>query len=216
MPTAPNNPQIAPEFNAIQSYNDIACTHMDRVFNYNTDMVYPLAIMRNATSPSTFTVTRNVLHFWPYIPPFNVLIDELRINVTTARTSTTARVGIYKNNHTLEGIGYPDDLYYKSPTTFDMTTTGVKTQSNLQLSLCGGEIYWIAFVCGGGSQNPVTRSVVAGSMWPLGVAPTSFANVTIGYSVSFTYAELPYNISGSVTNLSTAVPMVAARYAKRL
>lgn len=217
MSIVPNNPQFAPEFNAIQSYNDVAATNMDRVLNYNTEFWYPLAIMRNATAASTFIAVRNTLYFWPFIPPFNVLIDSLSLNVTTNRTSNTTRIGIYKNNHTIDGIGYPDDLYFTPPTTYDSgTSTGVKTQSGLQLNLCGGEIYWIALVNGGGANNPVFRSVVAGSMWPLGVAPTSFANVTIGYSVSFTYAQLPYNISGSVTNLSTAVPMVAARYAKRL
>lgn len=215
-------PSVAKSPNVIETYSDLAMTKRDyEVMSGGLGLTdapwYPLAMMNNCTAASTLATTRSVLYFWPWIAPFNTIIDKISINVTTARTSTTGRVGLYKNfDNGQKCIGYPDTLLYQTGSTFDMTTTLVKTIADIRWLVTGGEIYWVAFVCGGGSQNPSIRSIAQASIVPIGLPTTMGATAVNGFQLSYTYAALPQVVpSGTPTNNTGGLPLIAVRYLER-
>ena len=170
--------------------------------------------MQNCTALSTITQPRDtVIYAMPFICPYDMSIDKLSINVTTARTSSTTRVGIYGNSKEPFTM-YPENLIYGSDT-LTSSATGVKTQAitSTTLILEANNLYWMAFANGGSTSNPVYRATVAaGTMCFLGLDVAMGTAVQSAISATFTYGAFP-NIfpSGGSPKATTIVPIVAMR-----
>lgn len=94
--------------------------------------------------------TQDRLWLAPIIIPSAITVIEANINVTTAVASTVFRGGIYSD----DGNGAPLNLLYAFPSTFDTSTTGLKTQA-ISTSIAAG-IFWVGGAIQGGSGTNFT------------------------------------------------------------
>jgi hypothetical protein len=162
---------------------------------------------RYYTSPSTglamgtAVLAANTLYAMPMVIENAVTIDQLLINVTTAGTGSSVRVGIYDDNN-----NEPDQRIVDCGA-ISSATTGVKTYTTgLPISLPPG-LYWLVAVCN--TTAPQIRGFAVGGVIPLlGNDATLGTAAGLGYSVNFTYTALPTSFPASPT-VRTAAPLPA-------
>lgn len=151
---------------------------------------------------STVTLAINTLYFYPVIIRKSLTFDGIGVNVGTAGTGASPRLGIYGR----DSNGLPSNLIIDSGTV-DASTTGAKPLTMSNTTLKAG-VYWLAILtnvaCGitGYSGNP--------NFYPFFGSTTINTNVGVGFSKSQTYGALPNSLSSPFT-VVTANPIIFLR-----
>lgn len=140
---------------------------------------YVLPFVLSCYSISQATMTANTIYAVPFLAARDMTVDRIAINVITADTGNSARMGIYRDGNNL----YPGELLLDAGEV-SVGTTGVKAIT-IDQSLMKG-LYWLAIVSDG---TPNVR-VLTNAVTILGMNSTH-ANHQTGWSAAFTYAALP-------------------------
>lgn len=164
----------------------------------------------SALSAGTLTINTMIAVGW--MAPRTGTIDGLGINVTTLAALGKAKVLMY--NNTSDTVQYPSSLL-AAAAEFDVTTTGVKTDTTLSIAVTKDTMYWFVYWCG--TNAPGIRSMTVGSMNTefLGFDNTFPTTPNIGFTVAQTYSSStnPSTYPSSATMLTTApVPAMFHRY----
>lgn len=191
----------------IPSYNGSLGYYSNTEYWWN-----PLA--QNAMSHGTVSLTRStIMYFIPFFCGYDLRINKMSINVTTARTGNFTNIGIYSNSKE-SYVWYPDKLLYNSSPIFS-NSTGVKTQAitSINLVLEVNMLYWFAIANGGGTANPAYRAVATGAQnnffnsldTAMGTSMFSFLELSFAYTGAFPYTAP----TGATLTTLTATPLIA-------
>ncbi len=173
------------------------------------------------TNSSIIISTPATLRATPWIVPHTITIDKIQIEISTAAnpTSTTCRMGIYRDN----GNVYPQALVSGSDVSTFTTSIGPPPTKTLTfgvpITLTKG-LYWQAWTCGtAATTQPTFRANTVDSIPPvLGYASTMGSRgFGTAYTVSFTYTgnSLPAQYPTGATILaSTPTPMILVEIQK--
>lgn len=165
---------------------------------YN-DYIVPYALA--GTAATTLALTASRTYWIPITITFNVTLNQVAINVTTA-SAGTHYVGIYASNN----IGEPTNLMISW--SFDTGSTGVKTStSGLPLTLTTG-VYWIAWAAGSGAT---VRAVALAAARSLALPALGTANLTCWYTSGNTLPSTAPT-SGYTALTGSALPAVGFYY----
>ena len=139
---------------------------------------------------------------WLYAAPFIIskvtTIDQLGINVTTAGSASTPRVGIYAD----DGNSYPGALVVDAGTQSGATTGAKVYTTNLPVTLDPG-LYWLVYITN--ATAPTIRSISASFVNPvMGFASTLPTAVNLGWQVSVAFGALPatYPTGANIININ--------------
>lgn len=152
----------------------------------------------NTTALTTVTPSANTLTAIPFLVGIDSIIESVHARVTSSQASQNYRIGIYTNKKV--GVDYPDVLLFDSQN----ITTGSNAVSttNCNIHISKNILYWITFVCS--SSSAVFRANTVGSMYPiLGLDTSMGTALGVGYTVSYTYGDLPYNFTSGASALTT-------------
>lgn len=136
---------------------------------------------------STIVSTPDLLRAYPFVVPRTITIDQIKIDVTTAGTTTTllCRMGIY----TEDGNTYPYKLVSGSDVATFTHALAVKTNTFTSPITLKPGLYFLAHVCeNNGTTEPTFRGVAVGAI-PSVLGYTSTMGVSqmgTAWSVAFT------------------------------
>lgn len=159
----------------------------------------------SALAPTTQISVVTTLRASPWILSHTITIDKIQAEISTAAnpTSTTCRIGIYRDN----GQVYPQALVTGSDVGTFTTTAAVKTNTFASPITLQEGLYWMAYTCGtAATTQPTWRALSAGSIPPvLGAVSTMGANnFGTAYTVAFTFAAMPATFPAGATILTGA------------
>jgi hypothetical protein len=157
----------------------------------------------SALAPGTQISVVTTLRASPWIVSHTITIDKIQAEISTAAnpTSTTCRIGIYRDN----GNAYPQALVSGSDVGTFTTTAGVKTNTFASPITLNEGLYWLAYSCGSAATTqPTWRALAAGAVPPvLGAVSTMGVNGPgTAYTVAFTFAALPAQYPAGATILT--------------
>ncbi len=155
----------------------------------------------NCTALTTITLTSSRVYYIPFIPPLNIQVTELAIEVTTAATGI-GYIGVYTSNNYR-----PSTLISGSEVYIDTGTTGVKSGTAL-LNLTAGQLYWLALINSGGAT---IRAVAVGGVQPLLGIATGGTAWNTHYFQAWSGGTLP-TTAGTLSNGTGAQPAIYMRY----
>lgn len=166
-----------------------------------TQQVYTTWPFYTAT---TQLINRDTLYAYPFIVPVSQSFDQMRIEVTTARTNGKARIGIYEDN----GAVYPGDRVYGSPE-IDCTANGIKSVAFTPSVLSPG-LYWLV-INHDGDANVGFRAMDYNQTTPIGyyailghLDNNFVTNPYIFWSVAQAYGALPDPFTGGGSMVNNA------------
>ncbi len=166
----------------------------------NTNTWY-IPYATNCTALTTITLTASRIYYIPFVPPLNIQVTNLAIEVTTAATGT-GQIGIYTSNNYR-----PSTLITESVVSIDTGTTGVKS-GTISVNLNAGQLYWLALINSGGAT---IRAVAVGGVQPiLGIATGGTAWNT-HYFQAGSGGTLP-TTAGTLSNGTGGPPAIYMRY----
>lgn len=176
-----------------------AINRQDRQQFFRSGNYYSLAIAQSAHA--TLAHIANTLRVWPWIISEPVILNEVRLEVTTLIAASIIRMGLYSDN----GAIYPGSLIISSD--FDAATTGVKTVSfaGSPITLKPG-LYWLAT---NSNAAPLCRSVAVAAIAPvLGVSASMGTNGgNTNFSIAQAFGALPATFpGGAATQTNNTAP----------
>jgi len=148
----------------------------------------------------TNNTTANRLEAYPFVTTRDMTLDQVIVQVTSAISSSQARVGMYTDDGNL----YPDALLFDTGA-FSTATSGVK-QTAISQGITAGTLYWAAIAT---SHSTVQhRSVQAADMmvilgWPAPSGTTSPQH-GFGWFVAHTFAALPDPFTAGASAMTAA------------
>lgn len=126
-----------------------------------------LTAVQNALAVTTVAGAALRCDFVPFIPAFDMTVDQLLCEVTTLLASSTARIGIYDST----SAGLPGTLIAGGTASLDCGTTGSKTEA-VSVALTAGTVYWLALAT---SSTQTMRAGAIGGMLPISIGATGGA-----------------------------------------
>lgn len=162
------------------------------------------------TNPGTALVI-NTIYAYPFVVDEILNIDLVVLKNQTAIASAEARVGLYKDNGSL----YPGELVteFTSASTFDMSSTGIKTKSVSGITMYPGITYWLTIVSGHAIQ--ITHLSTFAVIPILGFSPIGLTagNGNNSYTIGHTFGALPNPMtSGGAINAASLLFPIYLRY----
>lgn len=206
-----NNGYGFPETEARRGYRDLFSFWTPYVASRGGEQEHWYFAGQGANGFTTFAPGTDGLHFVPFVPGMDCVLDKISIRVTTGGASSTIYYGIYDNQIDVDEC-YPGQLVYQ--TSVATTASGVKSDTPC-VPLIGGRLYW-AFVWenhSGGGAAPVLRGMTATGSWASGGIDAAMGAV-LGSYLTLT---LPYDSirgvapTGALWNTAASVPCVAMR-----
>lgn len=193
----------APLVDADQSISLSGSTGFDQPSLSNSNYWCPYA--KNQTAVTTLALTSLRMYLIPFAPDFTSYLTDWYIQVTTAASGASVKIGFYESASYSGRLRYPTNLIATSGN-LDASTTGIKAASFSNLSFTKGTVYWMAIVS---NAAPTLRALATGSvLYPhFSLSGTSCTVLTHLY-MSLSSFELPSSASGSLLVGSGAVPAV--------
>jgi len=146
----------------------------------------------------------------PYVTGREITIDQLVVNVSTAKTSAVIRLGIYDDSGQLA----PNSLVLDGGA-IDASSTGIKT-AGVSQKLLAGKVYWFAAVAGVSALAPYVRGLASSyGLRPLYHILDATTDLTTCYTASFAYGSLPSTFPTPLTEIDggTRTPLIGMRVA---
>jgi hypothetical protein len=149
---------------------------------------YPLPY----TPGSTAAFIANFLNATPFVVAFPITITRIGLEVTTLGAGL-ARLGIYNPGANL----YPGSLLSDCGT-IDVSTTGAKEVTGLNIAISTPGVYWLALVSNIGFT--MKGYAVSVGYCPLGSPAPTPGNLTGEWGKAFSYAALPTPFPAGATD----------------
>lgn len=165
----------------------------------NENVYYAPSILLLFDTASTFLV-QNRIYYMPFIPPINVTLTKLGVYMGQT-ASGSMQVGVYNSSN------------YRPNSRLGYVSLSTSTQGfisgNVNISLVGGQLYFLALICGVSNVSVVAANY---SVIPpiLGIDVSSFASITFYYQ-SGSGGTLPPT-AGEVSVASNEIPLIFIRY----
>ncbi|WP_162910161.1 hypothetical protein [Azohydromonas sediminis] len=156
-----------------------------------------------STALTTLALTASRQYFIPFSLPRTLLLEALRISVTTA-SAGSASVGVYANTN-ISGDDAPGELL-ASASGLNVGTTGNKDGALTLPDLCRpGSIYWASIIC---SSAATVRALAIASVQPsLGRVSNSNSAVTYLYAAG-SGSTMPNTAPDVLTNGTGSCPAI--------
>jgi hypothetical protein len=110
------------------------------------------------TSHGTSALAAGTVTYTPFYAPYDVTLDRIGAEVTTAAASTTVTLGVYASGTT---PFTPGNLLLDAGTIDGNSQTA--QEITIDLDLTGGHVYWLAGMSAGGTPTVRTVSGSAGA-----------------------------------------------------
>lgn len=126
----------------------------------NSTLAIPGQYISGSTSivPGSILAPEGVVHYVPFIPGRNLVLDRLAVNVEVAGSAgSVVRLGIYRD----DGEDQPDTVLIDAGTV-PTVSTGLKF-TPISRALTGGDRYWFAAVQQGGASITATYTSFTGA-----------------------------------------------------
>ena len=146
---------------------------------------------------TTLAMTANRMYLMPFIPAFDFSCSALGVSVTTAVSSSLARVCVYASG----ANGRPTGSALVSTIDLNCASTGTKEDATNPYSFTAGTQYWLGVHS---SSTQTLRAYTAATAWSLLVVPTTTAPV-VGFYQSSTFSSGAPSI-GSLTSNTGSSP----------
>ena len=151
---------------------------------------YSLAL--TAGNLNAAAISPNVLFPTNFTPAYDLTINTLIIQITTAFVGGLAKVAIYSD---LDGV--PHTKLFES-VDVSTDTTGSKTITGFSFTFTGGTTYWIATLSNNGSIGFRVMNVFALMTAPV-IASSPTTQVYTSWYIPVTYASLPTTLTTPTT-----------------
>lgn len=153
-------------------------------------------------SVTTTAIAAGGARYLPVSFPADTDIQDVTVEVTTARANAEGEIAIYSNEH-ISGTDSPHERL-TTPVTFDLTSNGYKTAA-LEYTFLGGGAYWVGFVNKETGGTVTIRAIGSGSavVFAWAASGTPYTQ----YIESLNGNGLPVE-AGTLSLLAGNVPMI--------
>lgn len=166
----------------------------------NTNTRY-IPYANSSTALTTLGLTANRIYYIPFVPPIDITITSLAVEVTTA-SAGTGQIGIYNTANFR-----PSKLIAGSVVNINTGTTGVKSDT-VNITLMAGNLYWLALI--NTSAATIRAVAVAGVQTLMGIATGGTAWNT-HYFQAGSNGVLPAT-AGTLSSGTGALPAIYVTY----
>lgn len=156
---------------------------------------------------STYTMTNGQLYLSAFIPSYNLTVNELTMQVTTALAGGLLKVVIYSD---LNGV--PNTKLFESATAAT-DTIGVKTITGFSFTFNAKTVYWVSMVANGAV---IVRGITSSSAaFAPSIANSNSTQFYSSWLYNQIFASLPSTLgTPTSSNLNgTAIPYIVFRAA---
>lgn len=156
---------------------------------------------------TTYTMTNGQLYLSAFIPSYNLTVNELTMQVTTALAGGLLKVVIYSD---LNGV--PNTKLFESATAAT-DTIGVKTITGFSFTFNAKTVYWVSMVANGAV---IVRGILSNSgAFAPSIANSSSTQFYSSWLYNQIFASLPSTLATPTSSNvnGTAIPYVIFRAA---